>query len=226
MLRRAFRRVCDAADPKWLEHRAQMICGSEMSIVLGNQPDWMKTTYEDLLAEKRSGVPRTFTPTRRMYWGTLCERSNMQLFAKSVGIQVRPTNALLQSTRNARVGSTLDGICRIPRTRREPDIGFAELCGNQSHVAGFFDDIAEYAGRVGVIELKQTDWLGDWKSGPPLYYLVQVQTQLYVTGLDFGLLVARVGASDMRAFVIEPDPFLFDEMDEAVTQFWKEVSRG
>lgn len=202
-----------------------MICGSEMSIVLGDAPDWMKKTRQDLIAEKRSGKPDTFEPTRRMLWGTRCERRNIEDLCWLTGIRAKPMNVLLQSTRNERIGSTLDGLCRLPSKTPER-LPLADYCASERHAADVLSELEERKGQFCALEAKQTSWLGDWKDSPPGYYLTQLQTQLFVTGLDVGVIFAKVGADDMRVYFVEADPFLHEEMDEAVTEFWKEVQRG
>lgn len=197
-----------------------MVTGSEMSLVLGRPPKWFKKTREELLEEKRSGVPDSFEPTRRMLWGSLCEKTNLRHFCKLTGVRARSTNLLLQSTRCQHIGSTLDGVCRIPSQVSKK---FLPYCGNQAHAIEFIAEAETRLGKAGLIEMKQTDYLGQWKYGVPDFYLTQVQTQLYVSDATWCLVVVKVGAADMRAYFVDADPFEHDEMEEAVKQFWSEV---
>jgi hypothetical protein len=51
-------------------------------------------------------------------------------------------------------------------------------------------------------------------------YYWQVQTQLLVTGLDWGVIVCRLGAADWRGHVILADAFAHEEILTAVEEYY------
>ena len=59
--------------------------------------------------------------------------------------------------------------------------------------------------------------------GPPDYYVVQVLTQLFVTGLDTGYLMARFGKNGCRIWKLEQDPSFVTQMTEATSSFLAEL---
>lgn len=224
MTSKPFIKVCDDSDPDWLVKRCDYVTGSEMATILGKAPDWMKKyqTYDSLVEQKRSKQPSSTEPTRRMLWGKQAEKGNIDIFAKAAGIEVKKCNDFLAS-KKTRIGSTLDGLVMTPRTAQEAVSG---LWSDEAREVAFYRELASQSG-LGVLEAKQSDgWkkqVEEWTEGCPAYYEIQVQTQLYVTGLSYGVIFCRLGVADMRAHVILPDRFLFEEMEEAVDKFWKVV---
>lgn len=79
-------------------------------------------------------------------------------------------------------------------------------------------------------EFKATDNTREWgESGSqnvPVYYYLQVQHQLLVTGLDLIYLVALLPYSDLRIYPIEPSKPVQDKIVEVCGQFWSDFLDG
>jgi len=80
---------------------------------------------------------------------------------------------------------------------------------------------------TGLIEVKNTSgwnmkyWKGD---DSPEHYRVQVQCQLYVSGLKWAVLCPKIGSADIMPKLILPKPEFHLRLEEEVAKFWKEVS--
>ncbi len=63
----------------------------------------------------------------------------------------------------------------------------------------------------------------DWEEGPPLYYAVQCQWQLAVSGLDRCYLAALIGGTDFRYYVVEATSRQHEQMFAEAERFWHYV---
>lgn len=222
--------LCSDLDPEWLTHRCNHVTGSEMALVLGEAPKWFSTTREQLVAEKRSGVPNPFPPTRRMVWGKEAEYGNALIVEKALGTDVRPFNGFYESMEYPRIGTTIDGVMDITAESTGAPLLY-QLCSDQKHAAEFEAALKEHESSRGLLEMKQSDgWksqVEEWTKGVPHYYWIQVQTQLYVSGLPWAVIACRLGVADIRLHFVEPDDFwIRGRMVPAVERFWKEVDSG
>jgi hypothetical protein len=166
---------------------------------------------------------------RSMAWGSACEQANMDTLFRGTGASYRHLNLFLESSVEPRLGATLDGLLRPGKGLKEDR--FVELCSRKKPARKFVSDLQAHVGTCGVIEMKQSDWrswdseynkkkLKQWTEDcPPMYYW-QVQTQLLVTGLDWGVIVCRLGAADWRGHVILADAFAHEEILTAVEEYY------
>ena len=208
--------VCYDDDPGWLKHRFQHITASESSVLLDRNP-WK--SRDDLFSEK-AAMSSPFKDSNSMWWGRQSERFNMRMFTKITGIRTRSCNAFLRSTRCPVMACTIDGFAMAPRLRRKVD----DVAVKKGWLPDFMEDVHDVEG-LGLIEMKNTEvWSRKkWIPQPPDFYYIQVQHQLYVTGLDWALLVAKVGAADMVGHVVRSDYALQKMIKEDAKAFWKEV---
>jgi len=63
----------------------------------------------------------------------------------------------------------------------------------------------------------------EWHDGPPIAYLIQVQSQLEVFDLDFGALAALIGGNHYRNYHLERDRELGALILDEVRGFWQLV---
>lgn len=222
--KRPYQVVCNADDPQWHQHRLLLATGSEMPTIMGEAPSWFSTTRGDLIRAKRQRIQHSFPTTRRMWWGSAAERGNIACFSKLTGLRTRPTNTLLASTK-ARIGATLDGLVLVPGRLDKAD--YLGHTSEDNNIATLLAELEDYEGLL-PLEAKQSDgWknqVDEWTKAVPRYYWIQVQTQLYVTGLPAGIIFCRLGVADLRAHLVPADEWFFEQMEESVEEFWKEVA--
>lgn len=224
--------VCEAYTPEWHSERFSCLTGSRIATLLGKNPF---DTREDL-KESFRGRENSVELNRKMIWGMRMEEPNMRIFEEMYGsCIVHPTNSFY---RRGNIGATLDGlVVLLPEPlKRDCNLLFTSAT---SYADKAFKAIEQFHGTensVGLIEMKQTALnyysrregkyvtnLETWGKEPPEYYWVQVQAQLYVTGLPWGLLCGRLGAADMRIHTIFPDPNFWKEMEREVETFFDEL---
>ncbi len=216
-MKKQYELVCHDDDPSWLSYRFEHITASEMSAIMGRCP-W--ADREDIIRRK---VTRSdgFKATRNMWWGSELERFNMEMFTKISGIRTRSCNAFLRSTKNPLIAATLDGFALNPRKDYDTlDIAIKKPWAHDLRA------VLRNRSGLGLIEMKNTEaWFAKkWYEEPPEHYVIQLQQQLYVTGLDWGILCAKLGAGDMIAYLIDADPLLHEEMEIDANAIWKEIS--
>lgn len=213
--------VCNDTDPAWLEHRHRYVTASAVA-VLFNESKW--SNRSQLLAEKSSSEPTVLTDTPNMWHGRMDDAHNMRKFCDALGFRYRQAHTMVESTQCEGLACTLDGlVINNPNKFPEP------LISKDFKSWGYSlkEDVNLMSG-IGVLEMKQTEawWHKDWKDVPPAYYELQVQTQLYVTGLSWGVLACQIGAAMFKAFLIEADPDVHREIEVKVKEFWNEVALG
>ena len=182
----------------WLEARRQGVGASEIAAVLGVSP-W-STPYK-VYAEKVSTEPPVEESSEVLYWGHVHEHTiAVEAAKRNPGIgRVEPSPGLLQHEDYPHVLATLD---RLLAPRRSPR-------GTPPHA---------------LVECKNTStamYRHAWADGmPPTYYLMQVVTQLDVTGLPVGYLAAHVGGQRLEVVPVQADPAAARAMFEYVEEWW------
>ena len=189
------------------------------------------TSAEKYIASKipnEDGEYPSFYVNRPMLNGRYDEEYNAQKFAHISGLRRRPCHLFLASTRWPELACTLDGLVRMPNPIR-PIAQAGNLVSSLWPVHILMDlrqARRDGLGETGLLEMKQTElssgkryWLK--KARPPYFYEIQLQSQLHVTGYDWGILAARVGAHDMQAFFVRRDdsPEFLEGLTEICKRF-------
>jgi hypothetical protein len=131
--------------------------------------------------------------------------------------------------RDGPVGATIDGVADEPRETKmateghigtgAPTYWTSEMMRLERHVGPEAKPILVEAKNTGERNAKL------WARTAPQHYIVQAQAQLYATGLDCCVLVAKLGASDIRMHVVERDDDFIAEMVAEAEKFLKEVEQ-
>lgn len=77
----------------------------------------------------------------------------------------------------------------------------------------------------GTLEIKNVDTFmaDDWEESPPLYYQVQAQHQLAVTGFKWGSVAALIGGNRFKSYDIERNDEFIAELEALCLEFWRKV---
>lgn len=208
-----------------------MVTASDVACLLGKAPEYwdptlrrrVQKTRADLVAEKRKGG-EVFQGNRYTWWGNFMERRNAEAFAHLTGARIRLSGALLRSKATPLLGATLDGLVRAPRRSERLVHCLSEWGWSEDHL----DTLDGLVGTLGTLEMKNTErsQLKEWHENKvPAHYWWQVQAQMYVTGLRWSFVVAKVGAADMRASLVMADEFAQAHIVDEVNAFWREVGK-
>jgi len=215
--------VVHADDPAWQERRSKVVTGTGVASLMGLSP-WRGR--EALLDSYLRSVP--FSDNHRTFWGRQLEGAVMQGYASLVGLRIVNANAYFE---RESIGSTIDGLV-------DPE----SLDGLLSASEGYVGTTAPSYWRAGVekiqyllgreepviCEIKVTSERNksEWGKEVPRHYWAQLQAQMYVTGLDTAIIVAKIGAYDVRHHVVEQDASFQSRMLEEAAEFLKEVENG
>ncbi len=213
-MNRPYRVVCKAGDAHWLEERKKLITGSDVAAILG------ESAYKSRkrVIEEKAGIKSDSIPDNRYMWfGREMEVANMKAFSKLSGVKVKPTNTLMASTKIPGYGATIDGLTIFPPT------GIAQPKWMGRMLSGHWP---RNISGLGILEAKNCGekHIEAWSGNTcPKHYWWQVQAQLDVTGLPWAILMAKIGAADMKAFFIEYDEFSCEHLRNEIQACWSVI---
>ena len=81
----------------------------------------------------------------------------------------------------------------------------------------------------GVLETKTVDWLEfqDWPDQkPPIYYQLQLQHQLSVTGRKWGAIAVLIGGNELEIFPYSRHEPSIAKIEKAISEFWVSIKEG
>lgn len=218
--------VCDDSDREvWLKARQEYLTASEIGTLVGASK-W--STPEEVKAGKLGPVKEFDTPA--MWHGRMSEEHNADVFCYAIGARWRPCHLMVAT---GRVSCTLDGLV-IPVPGTEIHKHYSRRTGRAAMgdwMEGVKDEMLELYekhGECGILEMKTTGdfYAKEWQEGIPLYYQWQVQTQLYATGKQWGVIACKISNNNARAYTFEVDDHMYEVIGETATQFWKDIESG
>lgn len=187
-----------ATRESWLCERTSFIGASEVAAILGcGYADQSPITVwsNKVLGEHDE------SEEKRLRIGTLMEPVLMALFREETNLETWPCSYRVERhPDHPWLGATLDAFA----LERDGDL------------------ITSVP-----VELKNVGYFRkrDWEDEPPLQYLVQLQTQLAVTGAPHGYLFALIGGNETSCKRIERNDRFIAAMIEKLTEFWGYVER-
>lgn len=208
--------LCNANTDReeWLRLRDDYLTGSDLATALGKNPWAIKDHGSaekarlQLLRDKEAG--KRLEPNRKMQYGDYLEDVNMDIFGLWTGRRTRQVRAMV-ALEGTRLAATLDGL----------------TTGSNVRVDSLWSSgpLPEERDGIGVLEMKNSEiyMLKKWEPDAPEMYQVQLQAQLLVTGLPWGVCCAKLGAADMRAYTYDADAWLQEDILEEVERFWEEL---
>jgi putative phage-type endonuclease len=178
----------------WLDDRLTGIGASESPIVLGLSP--FKSLFQ-LWAEKTGEAPRDDADNEPAEWGLRLERPICEAFAERTGRRVSlwPPYSLVRHEELHWLVATPDAV---------------QTDANRGH---------------GLVQIKTTSAFNaaDWSDGPPLFYQVQCQHELHVTGFEWGTLCVLIGGQKLRTYDYELNPKFIAALLPKLEAFWRSV---
>ena len=199
--------ICGSGDSEWLEERRRRVTASELSIWIGTAPSFYSETRETLLARKLSGGEADFNDKslRRLAHGREREANALRMTGEMFGYPTAGYSYLVGNERWPFLAATMDGLM-FPWLGRQPRF---ELTSQVGHMAEIANTIAGL-GQPILVEIKVSDSGHRYKDkdGPhagrkawidysPTYHAEQVQTGLWMAGLDHALLAGCLGGDEL-----------------------------
>jgi putative phage-type endonuclease len=186
--------IATADRQAWLAERQQSIGASDAPAAIGISP-W-KSTFA-LWAEKCNlAEADDLSASEAVEFGIRLERPIAEAFADRTGRRVNlwPQHEIIRDVERPWLSCTPDAV-------QESDRG------------------------VGLLQIKTTSAFNaaEWADGPPLYYQVQVQHEMHVTGYGWGTLVVLIGGQRLRYFDVEINRRFVDALIPKLAEFWQHV---
>lgn len=187
----------EATREAWLEERRTGIGGSDAATVMEANP--YKSLYA-LWAEKAGLAPGDDVESEAAEWG---KRLEAPIAAKYAEVTGRKTH--------------LYGTA-VPTIARHDRLPF---------MLGSIDaDVADVEGHglqgLGILEIKTTGahHADEWAEAAPLYYQVQLQHYLAVTGRSWGSFAVLIGGQKFRWYDVERNDKFIATLEERCAWFW------
>ena len=176
---------------EWFAYRRKHLTATDVPAVLGLSP-W-KTALSVWMEKTGRDMPKEEEESDSMVWGRLTEDVNRQWVEREAGVTIQGTPGCFEHQGYSWLAATPDGFVQSER-------------GNT----------------VAVWEGKTTNPFkkADWTMGVPEHYRVQVLTQMFVCGLERGLLSVIIPPQLKWAW-IDQDPDFFHTVETTLTRFWE-----
>ena len=186
----------------WLAARHQDITSTDVAALFGLSP---YLTEFELFHRKRADAPVRIEDNDRMKWGRRLEQSIAAGVAEDNGWTIRARN-IYQRDAEARIGSSFD-----------------------------YTIVATDDRGTGLLEVKNVDGLvfrNSWTVNEdgtieaPEHIELQLQHQLEVADLEWGVIVALVGGNDVKVLHRTREREIGQVIRARVSQFWDRVAKG
>jgi putative phage-type endonuclease len=180
---------------QWLAERLTGIGASESPSVLGINP--YKSAFQ-LWAEKCGlAEPEDLSSNEAVEFGVRLEKPVAEAFADRTGrhVEMWPAYTVVRDPERSWM------LCTPDARQETTDRG------------------------EGLLQVKTTSAFNaaDWADEPPLYYQVQVQHELAVTGFDWGTIVVLIGGQRLRYFDVERNDKFIAALLPRLESFWAAV---
>lgn len=189
---------------EWNELRHKDITSSDVSALFGHNP---YISYYGMWHRKKAPTPPHFEATEAMEWGNELEPVVASVTARKNGLIIRPKKTYCRHD-TLQAGSSFDYEI-IGTTPESPYRADFEKMGN------------------GILEIKTADFFAfknTWKQeeGHDVspYVEIQVQHQLMISGLKWGLVGALVGGNRGHVVKITARADVHQAMEIAIEKFW------
>lgn len=199
--------IADARDREaWLRAKQGGIGASEVAAVLG-----LDAFSSPVMVWARKTGRLKGDSTQRMRNGSRMEDGFLQAYCEEVGRKARRAQELLADPEQPRLMATPDIFDEGPSD--EPGLDDSES------IRRFRAFAAEVSG-VGVVDTKFTRQ-EPWGEEAPLYYQLQIQAQLAVTGLSWGAVAAMHG-NEIWVYPLARHEKVIARIRDAVGRFWRD----
>jgi putative phage-type endonuclease len=184
---------------QWQSDRVKSIGASESAGILGVSPwssplsVWMDKTN-----------PQEHEQNEWQEWGHRVEPAILEAYHEKTG----------------------DDIYQWPQDQHIYHPRFPDVPMSCTPDGGIFVDVMDMdnPGLTKVIDAKNVaSWKRDeWRDGPPLWYVIQMQHQMAVTGAESAALAVLFGGNHFESYEVERDDAFIAELEQACVRFWND----
>lgn len=212
----------------WLEARKGLLTSSKVFTWRGEDiPSWWEDTRADVLRDDKVFDDETATS---ILHGTYTEDNVIEKFAAASGISCEGENSLWYNDDFPGIGASIDGYAYPQIAPPEPHL--PEMCQDRGHLQRVIDETSPYE-KV-ILECKYSTST-KWQSEVPIYYIPQLQTQMWVLDLPAAIIVASTikrGDTqkwrwfwDLRPYVVVRDPAWEKKLQVAGKQYLTAIGK-
>lgn len=203
-----------ANEADWLAMREQDVTSTEVAALFGASP---YLTEFELYHRKIGAISSEVEENERMRWGKRLEAAIAEGVAEDLGLIVEPFKTYM----------------RIPELRMGSSFDY-KIVGLREGWSGdeTFRDLFRVHG-PGIMEVKNVDglafrrgWLDGTEIEAPLHIELQVQHQLEVSGLQWGVIAPLIGGNTPKPFARIRDEVVAEAVRKKVAEFWQRVDQG
>lgn len=187
-----FEATATMSNDTWVKARNKGVGGSDVANILGTA-DAFGSPLGAWYDKTEGGYVED---NESMFWGRTLEDTIRSAYAEKSGYEVNVVDAILTG-KNAHEKANLDGLVKVGDT-------------------------------WGILEIKNIGsfgapaWGTDADPKTPSKYVAQVQWYMYVTGLQYAVVVALIGGQKMVVRHLERDEDFINEASEVCGIFWEE----
>lgn len=203
--------LADARDrDAWLAARKKGIGASEVAAIMGLSP-WGSPIE---VWARKTGRVAGIESSERMRWGSRLEAQILAGYAEEKGRVVEACQVLGADEEVPQLLATPDGFDLGPA----PPPGYVPDELTEARLAALASTMG--ANPKGCIETKLTSQ-AHWGADAPLYYQIQLQVQLAVTGLSWGAVVALHG-NELGIYRYDRHEKVIARIRDVVARFWRD----
>lgn len=182
----------------WLERRKAGIGGSDVAGILELSP-W--ATPFSVWADKTDQYDGWDDENESMYWGRVLEDVVVDEFQARSGLHVHGRQWLVHHPQHPWAMCTLDGLAFESPFLVDASVDFED-----------FDPL-------GNVQVKTDAGFGKWNDGVPDQYRIQVQWEMFVTGLEHTWIPVLHGGRHYECYEVEYDDVLSQKIFARVSEF-------
>lgn len=205
--------------PEWHAARNRVVTGTWVAALFGEHP-WK--SREDL--RNRLEFGSTTKPSRYMWWGRNDEKHIIHSYGQLMALNVVPSNVFAE---RGSLGATIDGHIVGFECGQEP-VEAEEVTSAPAYwtrTAKSIREALEASKDPLILEIKTTSEKNRslWGRDIPRAYWWQVQSQMWCHHLTRTVVVAKLGAHDIRHHLVEYEQGLGETMEAAAAEMLEEA---
>lgn len=199
-------------EQEWLDRRHSGIGGSEVGTVLGLNP---YSSAIELFYRKIEKTPENIE-NESMFWGKVHEKNIANIWQYYEKDKLDFNSMVL----NFKAGTIKRQSKEVFSIIKNPDYPY--LFANIDRL------IIDENGDEGVLEIKTASGfaLKKWEAGLPPYYLIQLQTYMLITGLEYGEIAVLKDGRNFEIFPVKRNDNIIEGIIERCSDLYARIEEA
>lgn len=216
--------IADLSYDQWVKYRKTYIGGSDVSAIIEDENGQTLNPYQsklELFHEKVGVISKTGVETEATYSGHALEEHIKRHYWRWHDME-HPEPEVLMANAKA---NNQQRYARDIKDKMMYDPRFAHL---KINLDGFIQNTRFESAPRGVLEIKSglgRVW-NEYEAGIPIFYILQVQTYMLVTGLKYAEIGVLLDGRYFQCIPIVANKAIQDKILQDTTEFWQLVLEG